>query len=158
MDLQLCIFKAILPSQLKYCVTVLEIIPEFSFWKRHDRGITDSRALQGYLSIALHCSRSYRKLLLENVLTQGRSFSSPELEPPGPLSQTKLIAGLTLRQRAYLFGPIFQLVQLVFFRARVTNNSGPQWRRLVVLVEILAQINKPFAVVSALQSVWFIST
>ena len=25
------IFKAILPSQLKYCVTVLEIIPEISF-------------------------------------------------------------------------------------------------------------------------------
>ena len=24
-------FKAILPSQLKYCVTVLEIIPEISF-------------------------------------------------------------------------------------------------------------------------------
>ena len=33
--------------------------------------------------------------------------------------QTKLIAGLTLRQKD-LFGPIFQLVQLVFFRARVT--------------------------------------
>ena len=31
------------------------------------------------------------------------------------------------------------------------------WRRLVVLVEILAQI-KPFAVVSALQSVCFIYT
>ena len=27
---------------------------------------------------------------------------------------------MTLRQGAYLFGPIFQLVQLVFFRARVT--------------------------------------
>ena len=41
----------------------------------------------------------------------------------------------------YLFGPIFQLVPEVFFR------------RLVVLVEILAQINKPSTIVSALQSV-----
>ena len=32
------------------------------------------------------------------------------------------------------------------------------WRRLVVLVEILSQINKPFALVSALQSVWFFYT
>ena len=67
------------------------------------------------------------------------------------------------------FGQIFQLVQLVFFGARVTmeKNNGSKkflslwlwpWRRLVVLVEILAQINKPFAVVSALQSVWFIYT
>ena len=38
-------------------------------------------------------------------------------------------------------------------------NTQQLWprRRLVVLVEILAQI-KPFAVVSALQSVWFIYT
>ena len=35
---------------------------------------------------------------------------------------TKLIAGLTLRQRA-LFGPIFQLVPLLFFRARVTMRN-----------------------------------
>ena len=32
------IFKAILPSQLKYCVTALEFIPEISFGKCHDRG------------------------------------------------------------------------------------------------------------------------
>ena len=45
------IFKAILPSQLKYCVMILEIIPEISFWKRHDRGryISDSHVIQGYL-------------------------------------------------------------------------------------------------------------
>ena len=35
------------------------------------------------------------------------------------VNKPELIAGLTLRQRA-LFGPIFQLEQLVFFRARVT--------------------------------------
>ena len=34
-------------------------------------------------------------------------------------------------------------------------NSGLE-EDLVVLVEILAQINKPFNVMSALQSVWFI--
>ena len=41
------IFKAILPSQLKYCVTVLEITPEISFWKRHGTGsyTSDSRAI-----------------------------------------------------------------------------------------------------------------
>ena len=52
------IFKDILPSQLKYCVTVLEIIPKFSFWKRHDRGryISDSRVIQGYLYfLFIHC-------------------------------------------------------------------------------------------------------
>ena len=45
------IFKAILPSQLKYCVMVLEIILEISFCKRHDRGryISDSHAFQGSL-------------------------------------------------------------------------------------------------------------
>ena len=32
-------FKAILPSQLKYCVTVLEIIPEIVFGKRHEPGL-----------------------------------------------------------------------------------------------------------------------
>ena len=32
------------------------------------------------------------------------------------------------------------------------------WRRLVVLVEILPQINKPWDVVSALQAAWFIYT
>ena len=44
------IFKAILPLQLKFCVTVLEIIPEIFFRKRHERGrcIPDSRTIQGY--------------------------------------------------------------------------------------------------------------
>ena len=65
--------------------------------------------------------------------------------------ETKLIPGLTLRQRTILFGPLFQLVPLVvFFRITFTFNFkllqplfsvvvrkfGPE----VELVEILAQV------------------
>ena len=50
----------------------------------------------------------------------------------------------------------FKLLRAVFFLLIVTlalkKTSG------TTVVEILAQINKPFAVVSALQSVWFIYT
>ena len=63
------IFKAIFPSQLKYCITVLEIIPEIYFWKRHGRGryTSDSCAIQGYFHfLFIHCITLF-EIILEIV-------------------------------------------------------------------------------------------
>ena len=53
------------------------------------------------------------------MLTERFYFNNNNDDDDNLEKQTKLIAGLTLRQRA-LFGPIIRQVQLVFFRARVT--------------------------------------
>ena len=69
------IFEAILPSQLKYCVTVLEIIPEISSWKRHDWGryISGSRAVQGYLYFPfIYCITLFEIIPEIAVMTRGR--------------------------------------------------------------------------------------
>ena len=69
--------------------------------------------------------------------------------------KTKLIARLVLRQKSKIYWPIFQLAELVFFRANFFSciKYWP-WRRLALLVEILANKFCPFAVVPALQSIW----
>ena len=102
-------------------------------------------------SISLALNYSYFRALWENVngfpfspvglacfLLHGFGRAIVEAEGKivvAAINLTKLIARLTLRQRA-LFGPIFQLVQLVFFRARVTmrktNGSYSLFVRRVV--------------------------
>ena len=61
------LFKTIVPSQLKYWVTVLKIIPKISFWKRHDRGryISDSHAIHGYLYFLFICCITLFEIILE---------------------------------------------------------------------------------------------
>ena len=60
------IFKAILHLQLKYCVTVLEIIPEISpesVMTGADTYLTHGRAIYiSYLSIALHHCRLFESI------------------------------------------------------------------------------------------------
>ena len=59
-----CIFKALLPSQLKYCVTGYSR----SYQKFHsDPAMTRGRYIsEGYLYFLSHYSRSYQKLFSEN--------------------------------------------------------------------------------------------
>ena len=61
--------------------------------------------------ITVHLLQKVSVIMCYNTDFKSRSYNTDQnVSVIRSAFQTKLIAGLTLRQRAYLFGPIFQLV------------------------------------------------